>query len=145
VFRKTPERYVRCVRRGLALAFVVALCGCTVNDPTENTVGLRVTNDLGVAARFGVCASHDCRSRRYVDRSDEVMSPGESSDWNADSDPTVINPFRIEVADAKDRCLFVRYRRLKADASIRLSAARACDQPERIMVVPCVGCASVAV
>jgi len=40
---------------------MVALCGCTINDPTEDTVGLRVTDDLG--DRTGA-ALHRRRSTR---------------------------------------------------------------------------------
>jgi hypothetical protein len=124
------------VRFALTAVLVVTLCGCTINDPTEDTVGLRVTNDLGVPARFGVCGSYDCHSRSYTDGDDAMMRPGETSDWNAGSDPSVVNPFRVEVAGMPDRCLFVRYRRAKTGASVRLSQAGSCDQSAHVTLVP---------
>jgi len=65
-----------------------------------------------------------------------MMRPGETSDWNASSDPSVVNPFRVEVAGMPDRCLFVRYRHAKTNASIRLSQAGSCDQSARVTLVP---------
>jgi hypothetical protein len=117
---------------GIGVA-ILALGGCTINDPTEYTVLLHVTNDLGVPARFGTCSDYRCRDRKYVDDDGSTLRPGETSTWNANSDPTTVNPFLVEPTGRTNECLFVRFRTPKHDGSVRLSEAVPCGNAQRVV------------
>lgn len=110
------------------------LTGCSLHDPTEDTVGLRVTNDLGVAARFGVCNDYECRDLKFVPDDGSTLQPRQTRQWNASSDPSVINPFLVEVAGRPDRCLFVRFRHRHHDGAASLSQGGPCKGTRRIAV-----------
>lgn len=107
----------------LLLAIGGALTACTINDPTENTGGMRTFNRLSFPVTVSYCWDASCHKTVW----DEEIQPGASSLDSVDADGTT-QLFRITSTRGEVWCVAVRLGRsyFKTGFQIRPAMLRKC-------------------
>jgi len=103
---------------------VLAVAGCTINDPTESTFSARFRNDLGYDARIGSCSDETtCRgSLHYNDLIKQGRRVSENIATNG-----YVQPFRIATVGGRVLgCLFLVATHYKRNLVIPLTRMTPC-------------------
>jgi hypothetical protein len=98
------------------------VAGCTIQDPTENTGGIKFVNDTGTRASLAYCSNDSCTASWWHDE----VSPGRSTE---DSVTAGRGNLAVIVVRQRDRVRCIRLTRWVDRVRVSLSSTIACHRP----------------